>query len=287
MSINVVLLCVMNTMFSLCGIFLNSIVIISFSTSSQLRKKTCYFMILVLACYDLAVSSICHPILITYTITWYRRELSSLMRQRFLYIILFLFSNSFIALLGMNLERYLALTLPFFHQRSVTKYRMLTLVLLTQFIFVVLIFVGFIQQNEIFTSILTLLSFILLLALMLLMNYKLLKIAKTIQRNEIVPSDVPYNHRVLKSKIFSFQIKNASTCTLAVGCLFLFSLPSIIFTGLSMISNLSEDTYTLFNLWESSLVATNSTVNCLIFFWKNHSLRSEGKRVAKTCLSYS
>ena len=179
-KLNVVLLCVMNTMFSLCGIFLNSIVIISFSTSSQLRKKTCYFMILVLACYDLAVSSICHPLLTIYAQIWYwkPRILHTLLIESFAYIRLFLYSNSFIALVGMNLERYLALKFPFFHQRSVTKYRMLTSVLLTQFIFLVLIVVGFIQQNEMFISILILKSLVLLLVLMFLINYKLLKIAK-------------------------------------------------------------------------------------------------------------
>ena len=35
------------------GVFLNSVVIISFWRSVQLRKKLCYFMIMVLSCCDL------------------------------------------------------------------------------------------------------------------------------------------------------------------------------------------------------------------------------------------
>ena len=260
-------------------------VIISFWTSPQLRKKTCYFMVLVLACCDLAMSSTSHPLLTIDTVMWYRGGPNTLFdRQIFPYIRLPLYSNSAIALLWMNVERYLALTFPFFHARSVTKLNILTAVLLTQLLFVLLIILGFVQENETYISILILLSFALLLVLMLPMNYKILKIAKTKERNEIVPACASSN-RVLRNKI-----KNTSTCILAVGCLFLFSLPTFIFTGLSVSSlftNFSEDVYTSFNLWESSLVTTNATFNCLIFFWKNNTLRNEGKRVVKRCLCFS
>ena len=66
--LNVVLLCIINIIFMVAGIFLNSVVIISLWRSRQLRKKLCYFMILVLSCFDLAVVTIIHPLLITSTI---------------------------------------------------------------------------------------------------------------------------------------------------------------------------------------------------------------------------
>ena len=46
------------------GIILNSVVIISLLRSSQLRKKLCYFTILVLSCGDLAEVTIVQPLLI-------------------------------------------------------------------------------------------------------------------------------------------------------------------------------------------------------------------------------
>ena len=60
------------------GIFLNSVVIISLWRSSQLRKKLCYFMILVLSCFDLAVVTITHPLLIVSTIYFSRRGINEL-----------------------------------------------------------------------------------------------------------------------------------------------------------------------------------------------------------------
>ena len=68
--INALFLCLVNVAFMVVGIFLNTVVIISLWRSSQLRKKLCYFMILVLSCFDLAVVAIAHPLLILSTILW-------------------------------------------------------------------------------------------------------------------------------------------------------------------------------------------------------------------------
>lgn len=286
-TINVVFLCILNILFTFTGIFLNSVVIISFWMSSQLRKKTCYFMVFVLACYDLAVSSVNHPLLTVEAFMWYRREPSIFLSWQFVaWIRLVLYSNSCITLLGMNVERYIALMFPFFHQKSVTRQRVFTIVLITQLAFDLLLFLGFVQENETYYNILILLSHALLLILMSILNYKLLKIAKKMQRKVTVPACAAHS-RVLENRKISMQIKNISTCVLAVGCLLLFSLPSFIFTGLSITSIFTEDSYRSFHLWECSLLTTNATFNCLIFFWKNNTLRSEGKKIVKSCLCFS
>ena len=244
-------------------------------------------MVFVLACYDLAVSSVNHPLLTVEAFLWYRREQNIFLSWQFLaFIRLVLYSNSYITLLGMNVERYIALMFPFFHQKSVTRQRIFTTVLIIQFAFDLLLFLGFVQQNETYNSILILLSHALLLVFMFILNYKLLKIAKKMRRNVTVPACAVHS-RVLENITISMQIKNISTCVLAVGCLFLFSLPSFIFTGLSITSIFSEDSYRPFHLWERSLLTTNATFNCLIFFWKNNTLCNEGKKVIKSCLCFS
>jgi hypothetical protein len=69
------------------GIFLNSVVvIISLWRSSQLRKKLCYFMILVLSCFDLAVITITHPLLIVSTIYFSQEEINKIGKDTKYYI---------------------------------------------------------------------------------------------------------------------------------------------------------------------------------------------------------
>ena len=59
--INLTLIFVVNVFFFFSGVFLNSLVIISFWRSAQLRKKLCYFMIMVLSCCDFLAVVACHP----------------------------------------------------------------------------------------------------------------------------------------------------------------------------------------------------------------------------------
>ena len=59
--IQLIFLCVVNLIFTFLWIVLNTLVIVSFWKSSQLRKKLCHFMIMVLSCFDF-VALITHHI---------------------------------------------------------------------------------------------------------------------------------------------------------------------------------------------------------------------------------
>ena len=121
---SVVFLCVINVIFMVAGIFLNSVVIITLWKSSQLRKKLCYFMIFVLSCFDVAVVAITHPFLIVSTIFFSLGEIDEIRELTRVSISFILHGSSLFALFTVNVERFLALTCPFFHQTSVTKTRL-------------------------------------------------------------------------------------------------------------------------------------------------------------------
>jgi hypothetical protein len=86
----VVFLWIINIIFTVAGIFLNSVVIISLWRSSQLRKKLCYFMVLLLSCFDLAIVTITHPFLIVSTILFFPGKKSYLREHKELYIFYFI-----------------------------------------------------------------------------------------------------------------------------------------------------------------------------------------------------
>ncbi len=117
-----VVLCVINILFMVVGIFLNSVVIISIWRSRQLRKKLCYFMIIVLSCVDLAVITISHPFLIASTIYYSLEELNDIRERERQFICFILYGVSMFALFSLNIERFL--TSPCFHQASVIKTRL-------------------------------------------------------------------------------------------------------------------------------------------------------------------
>ena len=59
--INLACLCIVNGFFTFAGILLNSVVIICLWKCTQLRRKTCYFLIQVLSCFDLGAIMVGHP----------------------------------------------------------------------------------------------------------------------------------------------------------------------------------------------------------------------------------
>ena len=120
----VLLLCIVNVIFVVVGMFLNSVVIISLWKSSQLRRKLCYFMILGLSCFDLAVVVVTHPFLIVSAIYFSPREINAAREITRIFIPFILYGLSMIVLFTLNVERFLAINCPFFYQASVTKARL-------------------------------------------------------------------------------------------------------------------------------------------------------------------
>ena len=126
--IHLLFLCVVNIVFSFFGIVLNTLVIASFRKSSQLRKKLCHFMIMVLSCFDLVAVVTIYPAILLYLSSWLREDYDLLRKmKRYLHISDVFLGFSFLALLVMSIERYLGAYYPMYHRTSVTKRRLLTL----------------------------------------------------------------------------------------------------------------------------------------------------------------
>ncbi len=278
---NVVLLCIINIVFMVAGIFLNSVVIISLWRSRQLRKKLCYFMILVLSCVDLAVVIVTHPPLISSTIDYALEEINKVrevVRATTSYI---LFGFSMCALFTLNVERFLALTCPFFHQASVTKTRLVC------FLAFVTIMIGgasaFVYFNTKTTIVNIIIAVYILLVLFLIIygNYRIFTIAKSKREDRRVAPTTAARSTDERRKRRILNLKNISTCSLAVGCFFVCSCPQIIHSALRSASETRyyDRQFLLFILWSNTFLSINSTFNCLIFFWRNSILRREGIKI--------
>ena len=189
--INTVFLCIVNFSLMVSGAFLNSVVIISLWRSSQLRKKLCYFTILVLSGFDLAVVVINHPILIISTIFWSMRSSDGVFGHIIgPFITIHLGGLSMFALLTLNMERFLAISYPFFHQRAVTKTRIKVCLVF----WMILQAVGLSQLSFVFGitivhALITVYVFLPLCAF-IYSNYKMFVIAKSKREDKRIPSAV-------------------------------------------------------------------------------------------------
>ena len=285
--INAILLCLLNASFMVAGIIVNSVVIISLWRSSQLRKKLCYFMIIVLSCFDLAVVAIAQPLLMLSTILWSMTIYHAEFQTTQLYTCLLLQAFSMFALFTLNIERFLALTRPFFHQTVVTKGKLALSLALPIIIIVALSLLCLTYSKaEVYLPIVVavyLLSFWFVLAFL---NYKMLAIVKSKREGElrVAPASLETSENQERQKRQKRNFNNISTCSLAVGCFLISSFQAIINAILSFVSKSpkNERQGTSYH-WAITFVSMNSTFNCVIFFWRNSILRREGMRIVK-CL---
>ncbi|XP_028398883.1 uncharacterized protein LOC114522410 [Dendronephthya gigantea] len=291
-KLNVVLLCAVNVLFTFVGIFLNSVVILSL-LSSPLRRKLCYFTILVLAFCDLAMVVVFHP-MITFQVTshWvFMGSAENIPEDPYKYFSqLSVFSLA--ALLTMTFERYLALEHPFFHERFITRSKLMVIFVIFQLpscaMYVILILLNPKDDSEkIAVKIGENASVGAALLAILFFNFKIFYIARTQQKRMVIPlgdfeEDAQKNIQA-KTKISSGKI---SACLMAVVCMIVCYLPFIISSGLEMNKPEDRGNETLFFIyhWSWTFFTLNSSLNCLIFFYMNSALRRHGEKIAAKCL---
>ena len=281
--INAFFLCLINAFFMLAGISLNSVVILSLWRSSQLRKKLCYFTIFILSCFDLTAVTIIHPVVIMSTIFWSKESYSKEIEMTRTYISIIFGGFSMLALLTLNCERFLALTFPFFHQSRVTRSR---LVLFQVILMVILVSLSpFIQLNgESFLNRLVTAFVVFNSCVFIYLNYKMFIIAKSKRSEEKstrVSSVAGTNQQESIKRELNF--KKISTCSLAVSCFVICSFPPAVYTASRFASKTPsyDKRIWLIHIWTNTFVCMNSTLDCLIFFWRNSILRREGMNTAK------
>ena len=189
--INLIFIFALNVFFFFSGICLNSLVILSFRRSVQLRKKLCHFMIMVLSCCDLLAVLTSHPLTALHAMLFLTGKLDVshgwvVISRRFSAVSV---GFSLLALSVMNFDRYLATSYPIFHRTSVTKGRLLTLLAILITVEVTLVLISF-NDFVISHAVGFLLFNIIIFPPMLFINYKLFAVARKSRRNNGISPDM-------------------------------------------------------------------------------------------------
>ena len=236
-------------------------------------------MILVLACFDLAVVVVFHPLTIVEILQcWQFTRMAKVQYVQHLFVF------SLTALLTMTGERCLTLVYPFFHQKFVTKLRLMAIFVLCQLPFGLLHLLRIDNLDTYIKMTIAVVSIGTVLILILCLNYKISFIARTIKNCMNITlgnlNGTALNlYEAYESKVI---IRRVSTCLLAVTCLLFCYCPVIAFfilvlTGVQ--EEWSDQTLCIVQLWIRTLITLNSSLNCLICFYKNSVLRREGKNM--------
>ena len=272
--LKLILIIIVNVLFFISGIFLNSLVVLGFWSSEQLRKKTCHFMILVLSSCDLLAILTNHPLTAFIAVFHLRAGMLNTNADKIWTLLKLtnIFTTfSLTALLVMNFDRYLAICYPIFHRRSITKGRLLILLGILSCTLAIVSFCSAFGLGISYQAF-GIIFWIVFFPPVFIFNFRLLKIVRKSQRQIRVNS--PERKTV-------FAMKQISSILLAVACVGLLFIPTSAYIAVSVTKENSDADKKFAQLWTTSFVSMNSTFNCLIFFWKNRILRTEGMKVVK------
>ena len=270
--IQLIILCVLNIIFTFSGIVLNILVVACFWKSSQLRKKLCHFMIMVLSCFDLVTVVTNHPGLLLFIISWLTQANGDVFHnmKKYLHFSDALLGFSFHALLVMNIERYLGAYYPVYHRTNVTRRKLATLLAIL-LIFQVTLTVISLDDWIISYTVHLIIFFVIIIPPFMFINFKLFTISRTARK---IQASSPERR--------TKNLKNISTCLLAVACITFVFIPSSVLIVFNInTGNKSTSKAMLIYTWGATTYTMNSTFNSLIFFWKNRILQTEGIKILK------
>ena len=271
--IQLIFLCVVNIIFTFSGIVLNTLVIVSFWKSSQLRKKLCYFMIMVLSCFDFLTVVTNHSAILIYLISWLKEDYKLMFSWTvYLNFVTVFYGFSFHVLLVMSIERYLGAYYPIFHRTSVTRRRLLTLLAIL-LIFHTTFYLMSTNNMIISWTVASIIFLIIVFPPLLYLNFKLFKISREVRRRNVTSPE----------KRTTICLKSISSCLLVVACLVVLSISAGVYFVFDILSESKQaSNVRLSRVWVATIFTMNSTLNTLIFFWKNKILHTEGIKILKT-----
>ena len=286
--VNHITVCVIVTALSISTTCLNSITAIAYWKSTELKKKMAHFLILVLSLNDLAVGIICCPLFVATCAREHLLGKFSCFLSGILGVLLFITCGcSFKTLLMMNLERYLAIVHPIFHRTKVTKERLVKC-LIVLWLFVLALTVFAFYRRDIFSKFLLLEVSFCMAALVFI--YVRIYIASTRssknfrRKNRTNASPKCQDTFETERRGYLRNVRLVKSCIIVLVCFGISCfLPNAVLIAYIFQEMSAEDLY-MIQSWSVILFILNSSLNSLVFFWRNKLLRKEAQKILKQLL---
>ena len=275
--INYVTICVVNILQEVSTIFLNALTVLVYWRSSQLQNKTSYFFVMLLSLNDIAVGIISNTtfcvILVRSALGLHSRD--CVLASLFVASSFSLVSMSFGTLFLLNTERYLSIIHPIFHRNKVTKRRLfkVTVVVWLSLAMQYCIYIFDAPLGRIITS-------CTICTCLAIMTFMYANIFFRSRGTAVSPVCAAYNKDKSRRE-FLLKFKEAKSCLIVISCTFVCFLP------IGVVGFLEKTTFVKMVLWywSETLLLTGSTLNSVIFFWRNPILRNEANKIFRQTFS--
>ena len=264
--INHIVICVINIILVTTTISLNITTIIAYWKSSQLRKATSYFLVMLLSVIDLTNGVFGHTSYVFMLIKRFFgviRECEMLTALQFMSCCFAFMSITTLFLL--NIERYLNIVYPFQTRKRVTKTKIL-LVAIVFWCFAVVISI----PCQMFARSIS--NYLIGISLFIIVLGSIYSYSRIYLESRKAANITPGTRNKARKRQ---DMKLAKSCAIVVGCTFLCLTPFAIVVSFPtdyVMDYIAMD-------WASTIAFASSTLNSVIFFWRNPVLRKEAKKI--------
>ena len=281
---NNIIACAVNVIIGISTVLLNGITLMTFWRSSRIRKSACYFLLMLQSSIDFGVGIIASPLAISTLATGIAGDGRCLLGLAIRRVGILVLVFSMATLSAMHIERYMGVVHPLIHRRSVTKRKLLKYVIFVCVVYLITFFISFVNIAVYF--ILTGIIVVIYLALTVYVYVRIFFAASTRKAfsNSDIISDTSQRTEEERRKdvrrtqrVFLKAIKLAKSCFLVVVCMLVCYLPLICVKGLNLNGFVKWTALT----WTGTLAVLNSSLNSIIFFWRNNLLRKESRDILK------
>ena len=267
--INYIAICVVNIVLMICTISLNMTTIIAYWKSSQLRKKTSFFLVMLLSFVDLTSGMFGQS---SFVLTLIKSLIGDPLECQVLKAVQLMMcsfpSLSIGTLFLLNIERYLNIVHPFFTRKNVTKGKLLK----AAAVFWCFAIVISIPCQMFATRIANFITGIAILVVVLASIYFYTRIYFTSRK---AAHECRSKHEMMSEARQLQDIKLAKSCAIVVCCTFLCLTPFAIVGFLMRTSHVLMTAL----YWAATVSFASSTLNSVIFFWRNPMLRKEARKI--------
>ena len=266
-------LCLMyNIIQTLLIIVFNYGAIHAFYKSSQLRRKTTFFIVMVLSANDLVIGLVLEPLYLIHL----SREISGnencVVFLSFVATYRLVLPFSMITFLALNFVIYLSVIHPVFHRTKVTNRRILYVLIVLWSLFIIrqYLSVFVLSKNTVSLIVTGLMTFS-----MLALVFMHVRIFVTVYKRRRIEPNVQGEMTLLRG------VRDAKSCIAVLLCTICCYLPSSIEIGLN---EMTVQTVALFVPWATTVLLSASVLNSVIFYWRNAILRKHAKSILRNFL---
>ena len=257
-------------------VLLNAVAAITIWKTSQLRKKPCYFVILLQSSVDLGVGCVALPISFVALLAPFTTNVDICAAILIVKTVSMLLSGvSIITMSALTVERYIGVLHPYSYNTLVTKRRivMFVLVLMLLLIIVVLTLSQYATTKTHFGS-----GFLAIFLIFTSFSYtRIYLVIRRLSRSEVIPHE-DGSERGKKRRRVPGELKNAISSFMVVIFFFILLVPYVLIPILLPMGKMNLNVYIW---WCITLMYLNSSVNSVIFFWRSKVLRKQAVKILK------